>query len=55
MPVDLPFDAANPDLRSITIHRDFEFGSLAHLVMTDERLYRSVNLWQTHIDAGLAV
>ena len=43
MPVDfgdLSFDAANPAYDNLRIYRDFRFGSLVHLVMTDERLYR---------------
>jgi alkaline phosphatase D len=41
MPADVPFDANAPGFLNIRIWRDFEFGSLVHLVMTDERLYRS--------------
>jgi alkaline phosphatase D len=41
MPADVPFDAADPAFDNIRIYRDFEFGPLVHLVMTDERLYRS--------------
>lgn len=41
MPADVPFDADDPSFTNIRIWRDFEFGSLVHLVMTDERLYRS--------------
>lgn len=43
MPVDfgdVSFDAANPAYDNLRIYRDFRFGSLMHLVMTDERLYR---------------
>jgi alkaline phosphatase D len=43
MPVDfgdVSFDAANPVYDNLRIYRDFQFGSLVHLVMTDERLYR---------------
>jgi alkaline phosphatase D len=43
MPVDfgdVSFDLANPGYDNIRIYRDFQFGSLVHLVMTDERLYR---------------
>jgi alkaline phosphatase D len=43
MPVDfgdVSFDLANPAFNNIRIYRDFQFGSLMHLVMTDERLYR---------------
>lgn len=43
MPVDfgdVAFDAANPSAANLRIYRDFHFGALMHLVMTDERLYR---------------
>lgn len=41
MPADVPFDAGDPGFQNIRIYRDFHFGPLVHLVMTDERLYRS--------------
>ncbi len=37
---DVAFDLNNPVYDNIRIYRDFHFGSLIHLVMTDERLYR---------------
>jgi alkaline phosphatase D len=37
---DVSFDLDNPAYDNIRIYRDFHFGSLVHLVMTDERLYR---------------
>ncbi|MDF1484549.1 alkaline phosphatase D family protein [Ramlibacter sp. H39-3-26] len=43
MPVDfgdVSFDSANAAYDNLRIYRDFRFGSLIHLVMTDERLYR---------------
>ncbi len=43
MPVDfgdVSFDLANAAYDNIRIYRDFKFGSLMHLVMTDQRLYR---------------
>jgi alkaline phosphatase D len=43
MPIDfgdVSFDLANAAYDNIRIYRDFKFGSLMHLVMTDERLYR---------------
>jgi alkaline phosphatase D len=43
MPVDfgdVSFDLNNAAYDNIKIYRDFKFGSLVHLVMTDERLYR---------------
>ena len=43
MPVDfgdVSFDSANAAFDNLRIYRDFRFGKLLHLVMTDERLYR---------------
>ncbi|WP_029000139.1 alkaline phosphatase D family protein [Azohydromonas australica] len=43
MPVDfgdVSFDSANTAYDNLRLYRDFRFGALAHLVMTDERLYR---------------
>jgi alkaline phosphatase D len=43
MPVDwgdVSFDLNNPAYDNIRIYREFRFGNLLHLVMTDERLYR---------------
>ncbi|HEX7690154.1 MAG TPA: alkaline phosphatase D family protein [Burkholderiaceae bacterium] len=43
MPIDfgdVSFDTANQAYDNIRIYRDFRFGDLMHLVMTDERLYR---------------
>jgi alkaline phosphatase D len=43
MPVDwgdVRFEPDNPSYMNIRIYRDFRFGTLMHLVMTDERLYR---------------
>ncbi|SAL51899.1 Alkaline phosphatase D precursor [Caballeronia turbans] len=37
---DVSFDLNNTAYDNIRIYRDFHFGSLMHLVMTDERLYR---------------
>ncbi|MFL9911213.1 alkaline phosphatase D family protein [Paraburkholderia sp. RL17-337-BIB-A] len=37
---DVSFDLNNPAYNNIQIYRDFHFGTLLHLVMTDERLYR---------------
>ncbi|MCK9685075.1 alkaline phosphatase D family protein [Scleromatobacter humisilvae] len=37
---DVSFDTANAAYDNIRIYRDFQFGNLLHLVMTDERLYR---------------
>ncbi|WGG51423.1 alkaline phosphatase D family protein [Rugamonas sp. DEMB1] len=41
MPADVSFDAASDSVQNIKIYRDFQFGKLMQLVMTDERLYRS--------------
>ncbi|HYD78612.1 MAG TPA: alkaline phosphatase D family protein [Paucimonas sp.] len=43
MPIDfgdVSFDLANAAYDNIRIYRDFKFGGLMHLVMTDQRLYR---------------
>jgi alkaline phosphatase D len=43
MPIDwgdVSFDLANAAYDNIRIYRDFRFGTLMHLVMTDQRLYR---------------
>jgi alkaline phosphatase D len=43
MPIDfgdVSFDSANAAYDNIRIYRDFKFGNLMHLAMTDERLYR---------------
>ena len=37
---DVSFDSSNAAYDNIRIYRDFQFGNLMHLVMTDERLYR---------------
>lgn len=47
MPVDfgdMSFDSANAAYTNLRIYRDFKFGNLAHLVMTDQRLYRDDHL-----------
>ena len=41
IPADISFDSASTSINGIQIYRDFQFGQLAHLVMTDERLYRA--------------
>lgn len=41
MPADVQLDTLNPSFENIQIYRAFEFGTLATLVMTDERLYRA--------------
>lgn len=41
MPADVTLDLANPSFQNIQIYRQFQFGDLATLVMTDERLYRA--------------
>ncbi|TCW83968.1 alkaline phosphatase [Burkholderia sp. SRS-46] len=37
---DVRFEPDNPSYANIRIYREFRFGMLMHLVMTDERLYR---------------
>jgi alkaline phosphatase D len=37
---DVSFDASNTAFTNLKIYRDFKFGSVVHLVMTDQRLYR---------------
>jgi alkaline phosphatase D len=37
---DVSFDTANAAYDNLRVYRDFHFGTLVHLVMTDERLYR---------------
>ena len=41
MPADVTFDASATTFQNIQIYRDFQFGKLMQLVMTDERLYRA--------------
>jgi len=41
MPADVSFDENASGIDNIRIYRELRFGTLAHLVMTDERLYRS--------------
>jgi alkaline phosphatase D len=45
MPADIPaYDDSKPFNESIKIYRNFRFGRLLELIMTDERLYRSDHL-----------
>jgi len=41
MPADVTLDSAASGFQNIKIYRDFKFGKLMQLVMTDERLYRA--------------
>ncbi|MEY4517195.1 MAG: hypothetical protein RL180_1541 [Pseudomonadota bacterium] len=42
MPADVTFDASNGSgFNNVKLYRDLQFGTLAHLIMTDERLYRN--------------
>ena len=41
MPADVSFDLAQAGFENIRIYRQFDFGTLARLVMTDQRLYRA--------------
>ncbi len=45
MPADIQLDnSAAAGFNNVKIYRDFQFGTLAHLIMTDERLYRTDHL-----------
>ncbi|WP_034619016.1 alkaline phosphatase D family protein [Chitinibacter tainanensis] len=41
MPADVAFDANATGFQTIRLYRDFQFGQLMQLVMTDQRLYRT--------------
>ncbi|WP_293938092.1 alkaline phosphatase [Iodobacter sp.] len=41
MPADVKFDITDKGFQNIHLYRDFRFGKLLHLVMTDQRLYRA--------------
>lgn len=41
MPADVVFEPTAATFRNIKIYRDFQFGKLMQLVMTDQRLYRA--------------
>ena len=41
MPADVSLNLSNPSFNNIQIYRAFRFGTLASLVMTDQRLYRA--------------
>ncbi|CAN7707309.1 alkaline phosphatase D family protein [Pseudoduganella sp. LjRoot289] len=41
MPADVSLDTAGSGFQNIQIYRDFQFGTLMQLVMTDQRLYRA--------------
>lgn len=41
MPADVSYDADSSSIDAIQIYRSFQFGTLAQLAMTDERLYRA--------------
>lgn len=44
MPADADFNQNDGSFQNIKIYRDLKFGTVAHLVMTDERLYRADHL-----------
>jgi alkaline phosphatase D len=52
MPADVTLDLTNPSFENIQIYRSFSFGSLATLVMTDERLYRADHIIPESTTAG---
>jgi alkaline phosphatase D len=41
MPADVTLDTSGSGFQNIQIYRDFQFGTLMQLVMTDQRLYRA--------------
>lgn len=49
---DVSFDELNPAYDNLRLYRDFRFGSLVHLVMTDERLYRDDHIVSEALIAG---
>lgn len=44
MPADVAFQELNPSYQNIQLYRDLKFGSVLHLVMTDQRLFRQDHL-----------
>ncbi len=44
MPADVSYDDSVAGFRTLKIYRELQFGTLAHVVMTDQRLYRSDHL-----------
>jgi alkaline phosphatase D len=52
MPADVTLDLNNPSFENIQIYRSFTFGSLATLVMTDERLYRDDHVIPESVAGG---
>lgn len=44
MPADIDFSKSTTGFQNIRIYRDLKFGTAMHLVMTDERLYKSDHL-----------
>ncbi|MDI1300420.1 MAG: alkaline phosphatase D family protein [bacterium] len=41
MPADIAFSETDTSFNNIRIYRDMQFGTVMHLIMTDERLYRA--------------
>lgn len=41
MPADISFSETDTSFNNIRLYRDLKFGSVMHLIMTDERLYRT--------------
>lgn len=52
MPADVTLDLNNPSFENIQIYRAFTFGTLATLVMTDERLYRDDHVIPESVTGG---
>ncbi|MFN3586122.1 MAG: alkaline phosphatase D family protein, partial [Moraxellaceae bacterium] len=44
MPADIVFSETDSSFQNIRIYRDLKFGTVVHLVMTDQRLYRTDHL-----------
>lgn len=44
MPADVTFQETNPSFQNIQLYRDLQFGTVMHLIMTDERLYKQDHL-----------
>lgn len=52
MLADVAFDTDTTGIQTVRVYRDLRFGRLAHLVMTDERLYRSDHVVPEALPAG---
>ena len=52
LPADVALDSSNGSYDNIQLYRDFRFGNLAHLVLTDERLYRADHVIDERLTGG---